>query len=84
MTSHHNEVGEKTEKGAVEIRVFRGKRHETGNHGECGKPQEDAAEDEEHEEMVVEAGDEENADIGDDDHNGEHNATEKGGADRLR
>ena len=84
MTSHHNEVGEKTEKGAVEIRVFRGKRHEAGNHGECGKPQKDAAEDEENEETVVEAGDEENADIGDDYHNGEHNATEEGGADCLR
>ena len=84
MTSHHYEVGEKTEKGAVEIRVFRGKRHEAGNHGECGKPQKDAAEDEENEETVVEAGDEENPDIGDDDHNGEHNATEEGGADCLR
>ena len=84
MTYYRYEVGEKTEKGAVEIRVFRGKRHETGNYGECGKPQEDAAEDEENEETVVEAGDEENADIGDDDHNGEHNTAEEGSTDRLR
>ena len=84
MTYYRYEVGEKTEKGAVEIRVFRGKRHEAGNDGECCKPQEDAAEDEENEETVVEAGDEENPDIGDDDHNGEHNTAEEGGAYCLR